>query len=99
MRIRYGRLSTGRDNSYTMVFSSVAGERQAKMVSCRLDIVTPANLDLEVFQPDLKLSRALPQFRIAVRTAVCRARLPSGVFPPSRSAAGISRSKGPKESL
>jgi hypothetical protein len=25
MRIRYGRLSTGRDNSYTMVFSGAAG--------------------------------------------------------------------------
>jgi len=47
MRIRYGRLSTGRDNTYTMVFSGQAGEGQAKVVRCRQDIVNAADLDVE----------------------------------------------------
>ena len=45
--IRYGRLSTGRDNTYTMVFSGLADEGQAKVVRCRHDIFTLVDLNDE----------------------------------------------------
>jgi hypothetical protein len=46
-RIRYGRKSEGRDNTYTMVFSRQAGEGQAKVVRCRNDVLTAAHLNTE----------------------------------------------------
>lgn len=46
-RIRYGRRSTGRDDTYTMVFSEKAAEGQAKVVRCQHDISTPADLHVE----------------------------------------------------
>lgn len=47
LRIRYGRLSTGRDHTYTMVFSGQAGEGRAKIVRCCQDIKNPGELDVE----------------------------------------------------
>ncbi len=45
--IRYGRLSTGRDSTYTMVFSQEAAAGQAKVVRYQRDVATPADLNLE----------------------------------------------------
>jgi hypothetical protein len=47
IRIRYGRRSQGRDDTYTMVFSEQAGEGRAKIVRCYRDIVNPPDLDVE----------------------------------------------------
>jgi hypothetical protein len=49
-RIRYGRLSSGRDDTYTMVFSGQAVEGQAKVVRCRRDVSSLAELDAEANQ-------------------------------------------------
>jgi len=46
-RIRYGRRSIGRDDTYTMVFSEKAAEGQVKVVRCQHDISTPADLNVE----------------------------------------------------
>jgi hypothetical protein len=46
-RIRYGRRSAGRDDTYTMVFSEQAAEGRAKVVRCRCDVSTPADLFIE----------------------------------------------------
>jgi hypothetical protein len=46
-RIRYGRCSASRDNTYTMVFSGQAGEGQAKVVRFKHDVSTTADLRAE----------------------------------------------------
>jgi hypothetical protein len=46
-RIRYRRCSTGRDDTYTMVFSQDAAEGQAKVVRCQRDVVRQADLNAE----------------------------------------------------
>jgi hypothetical protein len=45
--IRYGRHSTGRGNTYTMVFSGAAGEGRAKVVRCKHEVAAAADLFAE----------------------------------------------------